>query len=91
MEQKVAVEKKTKKVRGRTLARSSEMKEATVKWFDSRKSYGFISLAVSGKLIFIHVSALRRSGVNELLPGQRIRVEVVNGGKGFEAHRITVA
>ena len=36
------------------------------------------------------VSALRRSGVSVLEPGQRVRVEVVDGKKGLEADRITL-
>jgi cold shock CspA family protein len=40
--------------------------------------------------VFVHITALRRSGVNALEPGQRVRVEVVDGRKGLEADHITV-
>ena len=40
--------------------------------------------------MFVHITALRRSGVNALDPGQRVRVEVVDGKKGLEAERITL-
>jgi cold shock CspA family protein len=40
--------------------------------------------------VFVHITALRRSGVNALDPGQRVRVEVVDGKKGLEAERITL-
>ena len=40
--------------------------------------------------MFIHITALRRSGVNALDPGQRVRVDVVDGQKGLEADRITL-
>jgi cold shock CspA family protein len=40
--------------------------------------------------VFIHITALRRSGVNALDPGQRVRVEAVDGKKGLEAERITL-
>ncbi len=64
--------------------------EGAVKWFEPDKGYGFISPDGGGKDIFIHVTALRRSGVTALGPGQRVRVDVVDGRKGQEADRITL-
>jgi cold shock protein len=64
--------------------------EGVVKWFEADKGYGFISPNGGGKDVFIHVTALRRSGVAALDPGQRVRVEVVDGKKGLEAERITL-
>jgi cold shock protein len=70
--------------------RSSQILEGAVKWFEPEKGYGFISPDAGGKDVFIHITALRRSGVNALDPGQRVRVEVVDGKKGLEAERITL-
>ena len=64
--------------------------EGAVKWFEAEKGYGFISPDGGGKDVFIHITALRRSGVSALDPGQRVRVEVVDGKKGLEADRITL-
>jgi cold shock protein len=64
--------------------------EGAVKWFEPDKGYGFISPDAGGKDVFIHVTALRRSGVVALDPGQRVRVEVVDGRKGLEAERVTL-
>jgi len=64
--------------------------EGAVKWFEPEKGYGFISPDGGGKDVFIHITALRRSGVSALDPGQRVRVEVVDGKKGLEAERITL-
>ena len=69
--------------------RSSQTMEGAVKWFEPEKGYGFISPDGGGKDVFIHITALRRSGVNALDPGQRVRVEVVEGKKGLEAEHIT--
>lgn len=64
--------------------------EGAVKWFEANKGYGFVSPDGGGKDVFIHVTALRRSGVAALDPGQRVRVEVVDGKKGLEAERVTL-
>ena len=61
-----------------------------MKWFEPEKGYGFISPDGGGKDVFIHITALRRSGVAVLDPGQRVRVEVVDGKKGQEAERVTL-
>ena len=70
--------------------RPSTSVEGAVKWFEPEKGYGFISPDGGGKDVFIHITALRRSGANTLGPGQRVRVDVVDGKKGLEADRITV-
>jgi CspA family cold shock protein len=70
--------------------RPSQTMEGAVKWFEPEKGYGFISPDGGGKDVFIHITALRRSGITALGPGQRVRVDVVEGKKGFEADRITL-
>ena len=74
----------------RRMPRPSQTLEGAVKWFEAEKGYGFISPDGGGKDVFIHITALRRSGVNALGPGQRVRVDVVDGKKGLEADRITL-
>ena len=75
---------------GRRGLQPSTTMEGAVKWFEAEKGYGFITPDGGGKDVFIHITALRRSGVNALGPGQRVRVEVVDGKKGLEADRITL-
>ena len=74
----------------RRAPRPSTSVDGAVKWFEPEKGYGFISPDGGGKDVFIHITALRRSGVNALGPGQRVRVDVVDGKKGLEADRIAL-
>jgi len=57
----------------------------TVKWYNANKGFGFISPDHGGKDIFVHASALDRSGIMGLAEGQRVAVDVADGQKGPEA------
>lgn len=71
-------------------ARPASTLDGAVKWFEPDKGYGFISPDGGGKDVFIHITALRRSGVEALGPGQRVRVAVIDGRKGLEADHISL-
>ena len=71
-------------------SRPSSSLEGAVKWFEPDKGYGFVSPDGGGKDVFIHITALRRSGLEGLTPGQRVRVEVIDGRKGLEAEHLTL-
>ena len=74
----------------RRAQRPSSSLEGAVKWFEPDKGYGFVSPDGGGKDVFIHITALRRSGLEGLAPGQRVRVDVIDGRKGLEADHITL-
>lgn len=54
----------------------------TVKWFNKSKGFGFIQPADGSKDVFVHVSAVERSGMGTLAEGQKIQYEVVRGSDG---------
>lgn len=61
----------------------------TVKWFDSKKGYGFIT-SENGKEIFVHFSGIAAKGFKSLNEGQTVEFEVANGAKGEQAVNVTV-
>lgn len=60
-----------------------------VKWFDSKKGYGFIT-GENGKEIFVHFSGIMSDGFKSLNEGQQVEFEVGNGAKGEQAVNVTV-
>ena len=60
-----------------------------VKWFDSKKGYGFIT-GENGKEIFVHFSGIVTDGFKSLNEGQAVQFEVGSGTKGDQAVNVTV-
>jgi CspA family cold shock protein len=54
----------------------NEQFTGTVKWFNPTKGYGFIQPDGSDKDVFVHISAVERSGLGTLNEGQRIAYEL---------------
>ncbi|MEJ0052717.1 MAG: cold-shock protein [Methylovirgula sp.] len=52
------------------------MATGTVKFFNDQKGYGFIQPDDGGKDVFVHVSAVERSGLRGLVEGQKVSFEV---------------
>lgn len=64
------------------------MKTGTVKWFNAKKGYGFIS-DENGDDIFVHFSALNMSGFKVLEEGDKVEFKVIEGEKGPQAANVT--
>ncbi|MDE2133708.1 MAG: CspA family cold shock protein [Alphaproteobacteria bacterium] len=76
--------------RDRDSGPSGPMVEGKVKFFNDQKGFGFIMPDNGGGDVYIHASALRRSGVTALEPEQRIRFSTRQGMKGVEVDRVEV-
>ncbi len=58
------------------------MPKGKVKWFNATKGYGFIEPEEGDNDVFVHISAVRSAGMNDLEEGQEVEFEIVeNDGK----------
>jgi CspA family cold shock protein len=70
---------------------SGPMGGGHVKFFNEQKGFGFVVPEAGGPDVYIHASALRRSGIPALMPEQRVRFSTRQGMKGVEVDRIELA
>jgi CspA family cold shock protein len=71
-------------------APSGPMVEGKVKFFNDQKGFGFVMPDSGSGDIYLHASALRRSGVQMVEPEQRIRYSTRQGNKGVEVDRVEI-
>ena len=67
----------------------SETKQGTVKWFNEKKGYGFIS-SEGADDVFVHYSDITADGFKTLNEGQAVEFTVGTGPKGPIAEKVTV-
>jgi CspA family cold shock protein len=63
------------------------MSDGTVKWFDEKKGFGFISSA-NGPDIFVHYTNITGDGFRTLAEGDLVEFDVVKGEKGPKAENV---
>ena len=61
------------------------MANGTVKWFNTTKGFGFIAPETGGKDVFVHISAVERSGLTGLADDQKVTYDVEAGRDGRES------
>ncbi len=65
------------------------MAKGSVKWFNEKKGFGFISKD-DGNDVFVHFSAIKRDGFKVLYEGDQVEFEVTQGPKGLQATDVVV-
>ncbi len=63
------------------------MSTGTVKWFSSKKGYGFITMEV-GQEVFVHYTSIDGNGFRSLEQGEEVQFEVAQGPKGLQAAKV---
>lgn len=58
------------------------MSVGTVKWFNATKGYGFIQPEDGTADVFVHISAVERSGIGRLNEGQKVSFDLERGQQG---------
>ncbi|MGB5559011.1 MAG: cold-shock protein [Paracoccaceae bacterium] len=61
------------------------MANGTVKWFNATKGFGFIEPEGGKKDVFVHISALERSGLTSLEDGAKVTFDIEAGRDGRES------
>ncbi len=61
------------------------MATGTVKWFNTTKGYGFIAPEEGGRDVFVHISAVERSGLTGLADNQKVTYDLEKGRDGRES------
>src|SRR3954468_21557803 len=70
---------------------TSGLERAQVKWFNRLRGFGFVTCGEGTPDIFVHMETLRRFGIAELKPGERVLVRYGDGGKGLMAAEVRLA
>ncbi len=65
----------------KTIRKATKMATGTVKWFNGQKGFGFIQPDEGGADVFVHISAVQRSGLNGLDEGQKVEYEIVQDSR----------
>ena len=61
------------------------MATGTVKWFNTTKGFGFIAPETGGKDVFVHISAVERSGLTGLSDDQKVTYDLETGRDGRQS------
>jgi len=63
------------------------MATGTVKWFNDKKGFGFISQD-NGEDVFVHQTSIETEGFRTLAEGDKVEFEVIKDQKGYKATKV---
>ncbi len=66
------------------------MAKGTVKWFNDKKGYGFIT-PEEGNDVFVHHSSIMGEGFKTLREGEEVEFDITQGPKGEQASNVKKA
>jgi cold shock protein len=66
------------------------VKTGIVKWFNSNKGFGFLTVDGSGKDVFVHYTAIISDGFKDLVEGQKVKFELLETERGPQAAKVEV-
>lgn len=69
----------------REAGNEADFELVTVKWFNTAKGFGFVNRPGSDEDVFIHISVMRKAGLETLEPGTQLEVVIGEGKKGRNA------
>lgn len=75
--------------RGAAPVASGPERDATVKWFNKEKGFGFVELGDGSGDAFLHIRAVEAAGHDDLMPGTRLTVTTAQGQKGPQVTSVT--
>ena len=67
----------------------AETQQGTVKWFDNKKGYGFITPTTGGSDLFVHLSGIQMEGFKTITEEQTVTYEVGASDRGPVATNVT--
>ena len=70
------------------MSQETQRSLASVKWFNHKAGYGFLTDLESGGDVFVHHSAIQAEGFKSLKEGQSVTMEVAEGQKGLQAENV---
>ena len=68
----------------------NETQTGTVKWFDNKKGYGFITPSEGGNDLFVHMSGIMMEGYKTLSDNQKVSYQVETSDRGPVATKVMV-